>query len=78
MQKTAQSVAVVTGASRGIGAAVAKLLGATGYSVAVNYANDKAAAQCVVDHLNASGSRAMAIQADVSREADVVCLFETV
>jgi NAD(P)-dependent dehydrogenase (short-subunit alcohol dehydrogenase family) len=77
MQKTAQPVAVVTGASRGIGAAVAKLLGANGYSVAVNYAKDQVAAQSVVDRLTASGSRALAIQADVSREADVLRLFET-
>jgi NAD(P)-dependent dehydrogenase (short-subunit alcohol dehydrogenase family) len=43
----------------------------------VNYANDQAAAQRVVDHLTAAGSRAVAIQADVSREADVLRLFET-
>jgi NAD(P)-dependent dehydrogenase (short-subunit alcohol dehydrogenase family) len=71
------TTAIVTGASRGIGAAIAKLLGGSGYSVAVNYANDAAAAQLVADQLNASGSRAIAIRADVSREADVLQLFET-
>jgi NAD(P)-dependent dehydrogenase (short-subunit alcohol dehydrogenase family) len=77
MQKTAQPVAVVTGASRGIGAAIAKLLGTNGYSVAVNYAKDQEAAQSVVDCLARGGSLAVAIQADVSSEADVLRLFET-
>jgi NAD(P)-dependent dehydrogenase (short-subunit alcohol dehydrogenase family) len=77
MNNASRGAAIVTGASRGIGAAVAKLLGANGYGVAVNYANDQAAAQSVVDHLTAAGSRAVAIQADVSREADVLQLFET-
>jgi NAD(P)-dependent dehydrogenase (short-subunit alcohol dehydrogenase family) len=72
-----QKVAVVTGGSRGIGAAIAKLLGANGYSIAVNYAKDEAAAQGVVDHLVASGSRAVAIQGDVSIESDVLRLFES-
>jgi NAD(P)-dependent dehydrogenase (short-subunit alcohol dehydrogenase family) len=71
------NVAIVTGASRGIGAAIAKLLGVNGYSVAVNYARDQAAAQSVVDHLTGAGLRAVSIQADVSREADVLRLFET-
>ncbi len=67
--------AIVTGGGRGIGAAIAKLLGANGYSVAVNYAGDAAAAQRVVDDLLASGSRAVAIQGDVSCEADILRLF---
>ncbi len=72
-----QNVAIVTGASRGIGAAIAKLLGANGYWIAVNYAKDEAAAQAVVDYLTGTGSRAVAIQCDVSREADVLRLFES-
>src|SRR5208337_124581 len=72
-----RGAAVVTGGSRGIGAAIAKLLGANGYRVAVNYARDQAAAQRVVDDLLGAGSRAIAIQGDVSREADVLRLFET-
>jgi NAD(P)-dependent dehydrogenase (short-subunit alcohol dehydrogenase family) len=71
-----QNIAIVTGASRGIGAAIAKLLGANGYSIAVNYASDHAAAGRVVNHLTGAGSQAVAIQGDVSREADVLRIFE--
>lgn len=69
--------AIVTGAGRGIGAAIARLLGAKGYSVAVNYAADAAGAAQVVEAVRAAGSRAIAIQADVAREAEVMRLFET-
>jgi NAD(P)-dependent dehydrogenase (short-subunit alcohol dehydrogenase family) len=71
-----KGAAIVTGASRGIGAAIAKLLGANGYSVAFNYATDEASARSVLDHLTRAGSRAVAVQADVSREADILRLFE--
>jgi len=67
---------VVTGGSRGIGAAIAKLLGANGYNVAINYASDQAAAQQVLNYLTGVGSRSVAIQGDVSQEADVVRIFE--
>jgi NAD(P)-dependent dehydrogenase (short-subunit alcohol dehydrogenase family) len=77
MENADGRAAIVTGGNRGIGAAIAKLLGANGYSVAVNYAKDEAAARTVVDHLAASGSRAVAIQADVACESDVLRLFET-
>jgi NAD(P)-dependent dehydrogenase (short-subunit alcohol dehydrogenase family) len=69
-------VLVVTGASRGIGAATAKLAGARGYAVAVNYRRDAAAAATVVRDIDTAGGRAVAIQGDVSIEADVVRLFE--
>ncbi len=71
-----RGVAIVTGGSRGIGAAIAKLLGANGYSVAFNYASDEAAARGVLDHLTRAGIRSVAIQADVSREPDILRLFE--
>lgn len=77
MPDSNRGTTIVTGAGRGIGAAVARLLGAHGYRVAVNYVNDSMAAQAVVDTLIAAGSRAAAIQADVGREADVLRLFET-
>ncbi len=71
------SLCIVTGASRGIGAAIAKQLGASGYRVAVNFVNNEAAAQRVVEHLRGLGTQAAAIQADVARESDVLRLFET-
>ena len=69
------AVLIVTGASRGIGAAVARLAGARGYAVAVNYARDAVAANAVVAAIRAAGGRAVAIQADVAHEADVLRLF---
>ena len=70
-------VMVITGASRGIGAATARLAAARGYDVAVNYVRDKDAADAVVKDISAAGQRAIAIQGDVAEEADVVRLFET-
>ena len=71
-------VTLVTGAGRGIGAATARLLARQGHAVAINYARDAAAAERLVDHIRESGGRAIAVQADVSLEADVLRLFETV
>ncbi len=68
---------IVTGASRGIGAAVAMLAGERGFSVAVNFATGKAEAEAVARQIVSAGGRACAIQADVAREEDVVRLFET-
>jgi NAD(P)-dependent dehydrogenase (short-subunit alcohol dehydrogenase family) len=69
-------VILVTGASRGIGAATARLAAAEGYSVCVNYRHRRDDANAVVSAIEAGGGRAAAIQADVSVEADVVRLFE--
>ena len=71
-------VLIVTGGSRGIGAATAKLGAARGYHVAVNYNRSPDQAEALVREIEEAGGRAIAIQADVSREADVVRLFETV
>ena len=71
------SVILITGASRGIGAATARLAGERGYAVCVNYRQNRAAAESIVTGLQASGARAVAVEADVSVEADVVRLFET-
>lgn len=68
---------IVTGGGRGIGAATARLAARRGYAIAVNYAENEAAASAVVSEIEQSNGRAMAIQADVSNEKDVVRLFET-
>lgn len=69
-------VVIVTGGSRGIGAATAKLLGAKGYAVCVNYLANRDRANKVVDTIVRNGGRAFAYQADVSSEADVIRLFD--
>jgi len=69
---------LITGASRGIGAATALLAAAEGYDVAVNYARDARAAEAVVDACQAVGSDAFAVCADVSDEAAVVEMFDRV
>jgi 3-oxoacyl-[acyl-carrier protein] reductase len=73
--KLSGKVAVVTGASKGIGAEIAKQLAAEGASVVVNYASSKAGADKVVADITGKGGKAMAVQADVSREADIKKLF---
>lgn len=71
-------VVIVTGASRGIGAATAQLAAARGYAVCVNYVHNQAAAQAVVDTILAAGGEALAVAGDVALEADVLKLFQTV
>jgi NAD(P)-dependent dehydrogenase (short-subunit alcohol dehydrogenase family) len=72
-----QLVAIVTGGSRGIGAATARVLGGRGYRVCVNYRLDELAAKAVIEDLKRGGVEAIAVQADVALEADVVRLFQT-
>ena len=67
---------LITGASRGIGAATARLAAAAGYDVVVNFARDEAAATDVVSECRARGARAIAHRADVSDETQVIGLFE--
>ncbi|MDT3404030.1 glucose 1-dehydrogenase [Mucilaginibacter terrae] len=76
MKKLENKVAVVTGASKGIGAGIAKGLAAEGASVVVNYASAKAGADQVVAEITAAGGKAVAIQANVSNEADITRLFD--
>jgi 3-oxoacyl-[acyl-carrier protein] reductase len=69
MSKLEGKVAVVTGASKGIGAGIAKALAAEGAAVVVNYASSKAGADAVVEVIKAAGGKAVAVQGDVSNEA---------
>src|ERR1700677_2745545 len=71
-------VLLVTGGSRGIGAAVATLAAQRGFDVAVNYREDERAASAIVEAVRSNGVRALAIKADVAVEADVVRMFEAV
>src|SRR5262245_13043992 len=76
MGKLQNQVAVVTGASKGIGAGIAKALAAEGASVVVNYASSKAGADKVVKEIAATGGKAVAVQADLAKPAEVTKLFE--
>lgn len=73
-----EQVLLVTGASRGIGAATALLAAARGYAVAVNYAAQASAAEEVVGKIRAQGGKALAVQADVADEGQVLAMFEQV
>lgn len=66
---------IVTGASRGIGAAIARLAAARGYAVAINFHSGESEARKLANEIVSDGSRALAIQADVSREEDIVRMF---
>ena len=71
-------VLIVTGGSRGIGAATARIAGRSGYAVCVNFLKNKAAATQIADKINADGGHAIAVGADISKEEEVLELFSTV
>jgi len=72
-----EQVLLITGASRGIGAATALLAGLSGYSVCVNYVSREGQAQTIVDEICRAGGKAIAVRADVGNEADVARLFNS-
>jgi len=76
-QHSSEQGLIITGASRGIGAATAIRAGSLGYNVCVNYVSREEQAQAVVEEVIRAGGRAIAVQADVGNESDVVRLFNT-
>jgi NAD(P)-dependent dehydrogenase (short-subunit alcohol dehydrogenase family) len=74
----ARRVLLVTGGSRGIGAAVCRLGAAAGYCVAVNYVSNQAAAETLAESIGKAGGEAIAVKADIGSEADILSMFETV
>ncbi|MCX2524521.1 glucose 1-dehydrogenase [Larsenimonas rhizosphaerae] len=71
-------VMLITGGSRGIGAATSSLAARQGYRVVINYRSDRTSAEALVDTITREGGAAIAIQADMAHEADIVALFDTV
>ena len=78
MLKLQSKTAVVTGASKGIGAGIALELASAGATVVVNYASDKSGAEAIARSITSGGGRAMAIQGDVANSADVSRMFDSV
>jgi 3-oxoacyl-[acyl-carrier protein] reductase len=76
MSKLTGKVAVVTGASKGIGASIAEHLGAAGASVVVNYSSSKSGAEAVVGKITEKGGKAIAVQGNVSKQEDIQRLFQ--
>lgn len=73
-----KQIALITGASRGIGSETAKLLAKNGYTVCINYCSQKNKAESIVNEINNDNGKAIAIQADMSNEEDIIKLFSTI
>jgi NAD(P)-dependent dehydrogenase (short-subunit alcohol dehydrogenase family) len=73
-----ERILLVTGASRGIGAAVALAAAREGYRVAINYVSDRAAAEGVASAIDKAGSKALVVKADVAREDEIKRLFDEI
>jgi len=73
-----EKVLIITGGSRGIGAATARLAATEGYAICVNYLNNKKEATTVVNEITSHGGQAIAVAADVAKESDVIKMFKTV
>lgn len=71
-------IMLITGGSRGIGAAIAQLAAQQGYAVAISYLNNQTAAQAVVEIIRQNGGKALALQADIAQESEVLQLFKQV
>src|SRR5207248_9387513 len=78
MRRLSNKVAIVTGASKGIGAGIARALGAAGARVAVNYSSDRQGAERLAQAIIDSGGEAISVGADVSKAADVAILLDNV
>jgi NAD(P)-dependent dehydrogenase (short-subunit alcohol dehydrogenase family) len=77
-EEAMQKIMLVTGGGRGIGAATCRLAAQRGYAVAINYTQNRAAAQALADEIARAGGKAIAVQADVADEAQVAAMFRTV
>lgn len=78
MKKLDSKVAVVTGASKGVGAAIAEQLAADGACVVVNYARSRTGAEAVVARIREKGGKAIAVQANIARPDDIQYLFDKI
>jgi NAD(P)-dependent dehydrogenase (short-subunit alcohol dehydrogenase family) len=78
MTGSTAKVIAITGGSRGIGAAVARLAAGRGYDVAISYRSDAEAAESVVKDIERAGRRGLAVKADVARDSDIVAFFEAI